>query len=59
MSSIEPERPVCYLCGRPTYDPDKRERPWVRATSGGQSEQERGENRERISGRSRIENTGH
>jgi hypothetical protein len=33
---IAPEhRPTCYLCGRPTYDPDKRERPWVRATSGG------------------------
>ena len=30
------ERPRCHLCGRPTYDPDKRERPWVRATSGGQ-----------------------
>ena len=29
------ERPVCHLCGRPTYDPDKHERPWVRATSGG------------------------
>jgi len=28
-------RPTCHLCGRPTYDPDKRERPWVRATSGG------------------------
>jgi hypothetical protein len=33
---IAPEhRPMCYLCGRPTYDPAKRERPWVRATSGG------------------------
>jgi hypothetical protein len=28
-------RPVCHLCGRKTYDPDKRERQWVRATSGG------------------------
>jgi rubredoxin len=27
--------PQCSLCGRPTYDPDKRERPWVRAVSGG------------------------
>jgi hypothetical protein len=27
--------PGCALCGRPTYDPDKRERPWVRAVSGG------------------------
>jgi len=25
----------CELCGRPTYDPDKRERPWARAVSGG------------------------
>jgi hypothetical protein len=28
-------RPGCYLCGRPTFDPDKRERPWARATAGG------------------------
>ena len=33
---IAPEhQPRCFLCGRATYDPDKRERPWVRATSGG------------------------
>ena len=25
----------CELCGRGTYDPDKRERPWARAVSGG------------------------
>jgi len=25
----------CVLCGRPTYDPDKRERPWARGVSGG------------------------
>ena len=25
----------CELCGRATYDPDKRERPWARAVSGG------------------------
>ena len=25
----------CALCGRPTYDPDKRERPWARAVRGG------------------------
>ena len=25
----------CALCGRPTYDPDKRERPWARAVAGG------------------------
>ena len=29
------DRPGCSLCGRPTYDPDKRETPWVRAVSGG------------------------
>lgn len=30
-------RPACFLCGRPTFDPDKRERPWVRAAiEGGQ-----------------------
>ena len=28
-------RTACYLCGRPTYDPDKRSRPWLRAASGG------------------------
>ncbi|HYU57621.1 MAG TPA: hypothetical protein VEO00_06175 [Actinomycetota bacterium] len=26
---------TCFLCGRPTYDPDKRERPWARAVAGG------------------------
>ena len=26
----------CALCGRPTYDPDKRERPWARAVAGGE-----------------------
>jgi Zn finger protein HypA/HybF involved in hydrogenase expression len=25
----------CALCGRPTYDPDKKERPWARAVSKG------------------------
>ena len=29
------DRPMCSLCGRPTYDPDKREQPWVRAVAGG------------------------
>jgi hypothetical protein len=29
------DRPACHLCGRPTYDPDKRERPWARAVAGG------------------------
>ena len=34
---VKPEshRPGCFLCGRPTFDPDRRERPWVRATVGG------------------------
>jgi hypothetical protein len=33
---VVPEhRPACFLCGRPTFDPAKRERPWVRATSEG------------------------
>ena len=32
----EPEqRPVCWRCGRPTYDPDKRSVPWARAVAGG------------------------
>ena len=37
VSSTEPSiaRPGCLFCGRPTFDPDKRERPWVRATVGG------------------------
>lgn len=26
---------ACSLCGRPTYDPDKRDRPWVRGVSEG------------------------
>ncbi|MFL5798475.1 MAG: hypothetical protein ACJ77A_11155 [Actinomycetota bacterium] len=30
-----PQRTGCYLCGRPTYDPDKRSRPWARAATGG------------------------
>jgi hypothetical protein len=29
------ERAACLLCGRPTYDPDKRERPWARGVAGG------------------------
>ena len=28
-------RAVCALCGRATFDPGKRDRPWVRAVSGG------------------------
>jgi hypothetical protein len=27
--------PGCLLCGRATYDPDKRERPWARGVAGG------------------------
>jgi hypothetical protein len=29
------ERPGCFICGRPTYDPDKRGKPWVRGVAGG------------------------
>ncbi|HUG87350.1 MAG TPA: hypothetical protein VMP42_01145 [Actinomycetota bacterium] len=25
----------CWVCGRSTYDPDKRERPWARGVAGG------------------------
>jgi hypothetical protein len=34
---LEPavSRPVCFLCGRPTYDPDKKGTPWVRAVAAG------------------------
>jgi hypothetical protein len=32
---LSPRAPGCALCGRPTYDPDKKERPWSRAVSGG------------------------
>jgi hypothetical protein len=28
--------PRCFLCGRATFDPARRERPWVRATVGGE-----------------------
>jgi hypothetical protein len=28
-------RAVCALCGRATFDPGKRDRPWARAVSGG------------------------
>ena len=32
----EPDsRPGCSLCGRPTFDPDKRGTPWVRAVADG------------------------
>jgi hypothetical protein len=27
--------PGCLLCGRPPYDPGKRERPWARGVAGG------------------------
>jgi hypothetical protein len=29
------DRPRCFICSRPTFDPDKRERPWARAAVGG------------------------
>ena len=32
---IAPVRPACCLCGRDTYDPGKKEPPWVRAVAGG------------------------
>jgi len=32
---LEIERAACWLCGRPTYDPPKKERPWARAVAGG------------------------
>jgi hypothetical protein len=32
----DPSAPRCFLCGQATFDPDKRGRPWVRATVGGQ-----------------------
>jgi hypothetical protein len=30
------DRPTCALCGRATFDPDKRSTPWARAVAGGQ-----------------------
>jgi len=30
---LDIERAGCWLCGRPTFDPGKRDRPWVRAVS--------------------------
>jgi hypothetical protein len=32
---LDIERAACWLCGRPTYDPPKKERPWARAVAGG------------------------
>jgi len=32
---LDIERAACWLCGRPTYDPPKQERPWARAVAGG------------------------
>jgi DNA-directed RNA polymerase subunit RPC12/RpoP len=29
------DRPSCMICGRPTYDPHKRERPWARGVRAG------------------------
>jgi hypothetical protein len=28
-------RAACRYCGRPTFDPDKRDRPWARGAEGG------------------------
>jgi hypothetical protein len=33
LTAVEP--PSCLICGRPTYDPDKREAPWARGVAGG------------------------
>lgn len=30
-----PDEPTCLICGRPTYDPAKSERPWARGVAGG------------------------
>lgn len=36
LSSVRPpDRPGCFLCHRPTFDPDKRAVPWARAVAGG------------------------
>ncbi|MBI4259996.1 MAG: hypothetical protein HY658_05470 [Actinobacteria bacterium] len=35
LADIAPVGAGCVLCGRPTFDPDKRERPWARAVSDG------------------------
>lgn len=34
MASIRSE-PSCFVCGRPTYDPEKSERPWARGVAEG------------------------
>jgi hypothetical protein len=31
----EQDQPSCLVCGRPTYDPEKSERPWARGVAGG------------------------
>jgi len=35
VPSVGQSGPGCFLCGRATFDPDKRERPWIRAVAGG------------------------
>jgi len=35
VPSVVPSGPGCFLCGRAAFDPDKRERPWIRAVAGG------------------------
>ncbi len=32
---LEIQKASCWLCGRPSYDPDKKSRPWARAVAGG------------------------
>ena len=32
---LDIQRAGCYLCGRLTFDPGKRDRPWVRGVAGG------------------------
>jgi len=34
-SSPSVDRPACRLCGRPTFDPDKRGAPWARGVVSG------------------------
>src|SRR5947209_17254781 len=36
VGQVSSARAVCWRCGRPTYDPDKRERPWARAVAAGE-----------------------
>jgi hypothetical protein len=33
--AIDEDNPSCLVCGRPTYDPEKSERPWARGVAKG------------------------